>query len=145
VSDAVIAGFEAKYYYSVWRPRTAIPRADTDGNPDTDADPTWKPLLLVNHPEYPSGHGFWSMALLESVASFFGRNKLNWTLVTSKAAVPALVKTERTYDHVNALMREIGDARVWGGLHWRHAVRHGEQIGRRVAAHVTKNYFRPLP
>jgi hypothetical protein len=145
VSDAVIAGFEAKYYYSVWRPRTAIPRADTDGNPDTDADPTWKPLLLVNHPEYPSGHGFWSMALLESVASFFGRNKLNWTLVTSKAAVPALVRTERTYDHVNALMREIGDARVWGGLHWRHAVRHGEQIGRRVAAHVTKNYFRPLP
>ena len=51
-ADAVIAGFEAKYYYSAWRPRTAIPRADTDGNPDTDADPTWKPLLTVNHPEY---------------------------------------------------------------------------------------------
>jgi hypothetical protein len=142
-SDAVIAGFEAKYYYSAWRPRTAIPRADTDGNPDTDADPTWKPLVSVNHPEYPSGHGFWSMALLDVVGSFFGRNKLNWTIATSKTAVPPLIKTERTYDRVNELMREIGDARVWAGLHWRHAIRHGEQIGRRVAAHVTKHYFQP--
>jgi hypothetical protein len=143
-ADAVIAGFEAKYHYSAWRPRTAIPRADVDGNPDTEADANWRPLLLVNHPEYPSGHGFWSMAVLEAVASFFGRSKLNWTIVTSKAAVPALVRGERTYDHVNALMREIGDARVWAGLHWRHAIRHGEQIGRRVAAHVTKHYFQPI-
>ena len=42
VADAIIVGFEAKYYYRAWRPRTAIPRADTDGNPDTDADPTWR-------------------------------------------------------------------------------------------------------
>jgi hypothetical protein len=30
-ADAVIAGFAAKYFYRSWRPRTAIPRADTDG------------------------------------------------------------------------------------------------------------------
>ena len=39
-ADAIIAGFQAKYYYAAWRPRTAIPRADSDENPDTDADPT---------------------------------------------------------------------------------------------------------
>jgi hypothetical protein len=143
-ADAVIAGFEAKYFYSAWRPRTAIPGADTDGNPDTDADATWKPLLSVNHPEYPSGHGFWSSAVLEAVAAFFGKNKVTWTIMTSKAAVPALVQTERTYDHVNTLMREIADARVWAGLHWRHSLQHGAQIGRRVAAHVTKHYFQPV-
>jgi len=32
-SDAAIAGLEAKYFYRVWRPRTAIPRAAEDGNP----------------------------------------------------------------------------------------------------------------
>jgi hypothetical protein len=37
-SDAVIAGLSAKYYYRAWRPRTAIPLADLDGNPDTSAD-----------------------------------------------------------------------------------------------------------
>jgi hypothetical protein len=142
-ADAVIAGFQAKYYYSAWRPRTAIPRADTDDNPDTDADPTWRPLLTVNHPEYPSGHGFWSTAVVDAVASFFGTNKVSWTIVTSKTAVPQLVQGERTYHRLNALRREIGDARVWAGLHWRQSVRHGVQIGRRVTAHVTRHFFRP--
>ncbi|HTV01941.1 MAG TPA: vanadium-dependent haloperoxidase [Luteitalea sp.] len=144
VSDAVIVGFAAKYYYAFWRPRTAIPRADTDGNPDTDADPTWKPLLMVNHPEYPSGHGFWSTALLDTVAAFFGTNKVTWTLTTSRTAVPALVQAERTYDQLNALNREIGNARIWGGLHWRHSIQHGSQVGRRVAAHINRNYFEPI-
>ena len=144
VAEAIIAGFEAKYYYAAWRPRTAIPLADLDGNPDTDADPTWRPLLMVNHPEYPSGHGFWTTALVEAVAAFFETNKMEWTITTSKAAVPALVKTERTYDHLNKLAREVGNARVWGGLHWRTSINHGEQIGRKVAAEVTRGYFRKV-
>ena len=57
--------------------------------------------------------------------------------------MPALVQTERTYHHRNALMREIGDARVWAGLHWRQAVRDGMKIGRRVSAKVAKYHFRP--
>ena len=143
-SDAIIAGFEAKYFYAVWRPRTAIPRADTDGNPDTDADPSWKPLLSVNHPEYPSGHGFWSTAVLEAVNAFFGTNKVAWTLATSKAAVPQLVQGERTYDRLNAILADVTNARVWAGLHWRHSIRHGAQIGRHIAAHVSRNFFRPI-
>jgi hypothetical protein len=145
MADAMIAGFEAKYFYRSWRPRTAIPRADTDGNPDTDPDPTWMPLLLVNHPEYPSAHGFASTAMTDAVARFFGTNKVTWTIFTSNAAIPQLVKTERTYYNINALMREIDDARVWGGLHWRHSMRHGGQIGRKVAKHVCDNFFVPVP
>ena len=135
VSDAIIVGFEAKYRFRSWRPRTAIPMADVDGNPDTVGDPTWKPLLSVNHPEYPSGHGFWSTALLGSVAAFFGTTRVDWTLTTSKTAVPAVVKTERSFDSLLELLGQIGDARVWGGLHWRHAIRDGAVIGGRVAAH----------
>ena len=143
VADAVIAGFEAKYVYKFWRPRTAIPRADTDDNPDTDPDPTWTPLLTVNHPEYPAAHGFWSTALTDTVARFFGTNKVVWRIATSQAAVPQVVQTERTYRDLNALMREIDNARVWAGLHWRHSMRHGGQIGRKVAKHVCDNFFRP--
>jgi hypothetical protein len=140
VADAVIAGFEAKYHYRSWRPRTAIPRADTDGNPDTQADPAWKPLLSVNHPEYPSGHAFWSTALTDAVAVFFGTNKVQWTLV---CAVPQVVQKERTYRDLNALMREVDNARVWAGLHWRHTMRHGAQLARRVVRHVSRNFFLP--
>lgn len=143
VSDAIIAGFGAKYAYRAWRPRTAIPQADLDGNPETDADPTWRPLLSVNHPEYPSGHGFWSSALLDAVGAYFKTSKVTWTLTTSKVAVPQLVQTERTYYRLQTLMRAIGDARVWAGLHWRDSINDGMRIGRKVASHVTTHYFRP--
>jgi hypothetical protein len=142
-SDAVIAGFATKYFYTAWRPRTAIPRADLDGNPRTDRDATWTPLLKVNHPEYPSGHGFWSTAVTDAVAAFFGTDRVRWTLVASKAAVPLLVRTERTYRDLDAIMDEVDDARVWGGLHWRHAMRDGAKIGRAVARHVARHFFRP--
>jgi hypothetical protein len=39
-ADGVIAFYDAKYTYNSWRPVTAIRAAATDGNPDTDADPT---------------------------------------------------------------------------------------------------------
>ncbi|MEO8127125.1 MAG: hypothetical protein ABJF23_32865 [Bryobacteraceae bacterium] len=141
-SDAVISGFAAKYFYKSWRPRTAIPRADTDGNPDTDADPAWTPLLTVNHPEYPSAHAFWSTAVTDAVARYFGTNKIRWTLTTSKAAVPQLIQTERTYQNLNQVTREIDDARVWAGLHWRNSMRDGAQIGRKVVRHVFDEFGR---
>ena len=42
-ADANIAGYEAKYHFRSWRPRSAIPHADADDNPDTQADPTGSP------------------------------------------------------------------------------------------------------
>jgi hypothetical protein len=142
-ADASIAGMEAKYHYRAWRPRTAVPRAAEDGNPDTDADPTWAPLLSVNHPEYPSAHAFFSTALSEAVAAFFGTNQLAWTLETDKTAVPSLVQTRRTYQGNAALMADIDNARIWAGLHYRNSMNEGRALGARVARHVTTNYFRP--
>jgi hypothetical protein len=140
-ADAVIAGFEAKYHYRFWRPRTAIPRADTDPNPNTEPDPRWTPLLTVNHPEYPSAHAFWSTALTHAIGRFFGTDKVTWTIVTDTTAVPQVIDSKRTYDNLNAIVREINDARIWPGLHWRHSMRDGNRLGRKVAEHVFDNYF----
>jgi hypothetical protein len=140
-ADSAIAGFAAKYYYRAWRPRTAIPLADLDGNPNTDGDPTWTPLLTVNHPEYPSGHSFFTTAVTDAVAAYFGTNKVSWTVTTT---APQATVTQRTYKDVNSLMREVDNARIWAGLHWRHSMRHGAQVGRKVAQHVTKNFFQPV-
>ena len=75
--------------------------------------------------------------------AFFGSNTITWTIVTSKSAVPQVVQTERTYDDLNAIMREIDSARVWAGLHWRNSMQDGDRIGRRVARHVVRHFFRP--
>jgi hypothetical protein len=142
-SDAAIAGLEAKYSYRTWRPRTAIPRAAEDGNPKTDPDANWTPLLTVNHPEYPSGHAFFSTALTDAVAAFFGNHDVEWTIVTSKEAVPQLVQTQRTYKNLKALKDDVENARVWAGLHYRNSMHEGAALGRQIAEHVMGGYFRP--
>ena len=46
-ADAVIAFYDAKYHYRVWRPITAVRLADGDGNAGTTADPAWNPLATT--------------------------------------------------------------------------------------------------
>ena len=82
-------------------------------------------------------------ALIESVARFFGTSDVAWTLTTSKVAVPRVEQTSRTYQDLETLKREIFDARVWGGLHWRFSTTAGSEIGEGVAEHVSKHFFQP--
>ena len=54
MGDAGIAAWDTKYTYNRWRPITAIPLANTDGNPATVADPTWRPLGSPGDPGQPN-------------------------------------------------------------------------------------------
>jgi hypothetical protein len=49
-AHALLACFDAKYHYLFWRPIHAIQRADTDDNPATESDPTWRALKGVKTP-----------------------------------------------------------------------------------------------
>ena len=145
MTDTAIAGLEAKYHYRFWRPRTAIPRAAEDDNPKTLPDPAWTPLISVNHPEYPSGHGFITGAIAAVLTTFFGNNQLpDWTIETSKTAVPKLVQTQRSYPNLDAMAAEINNARVWGGLHYRFSMTAGNALGARVGQQAIKDRFRPV-
>ena len=53
--DGLLASFNGKFLYGLWRPVTAIREAERDGNPDTAADPTW--LSLIPTPPYPTYPG----------------------------------------------------------------------------------------
>ena len=46
-ADAVMTAWDAKLHFGFWRPVTAIQLGDTDGNPDTQANPTWTPLIVT--------------------------------------------------------------------------------------------------
>ena len=142
--DSAIAGFAAKYHFRAWRPRTAIPRAEEDGNPATVPDPTWTPLLSVNHPEYPSGHSFLVGAFTETMKTFFGTDQFQVTLTSNKATVPQLVKDTRTYAGPADIVREVDNARIWGGLHYRHSMDDGEAMGMAVARYVLAAHFRAV-
>jgi hypothetical protein len=138
-SDAMIACFDAKYYYLYWRPLHAIQRADTDGNPLTEPDPTWQPLRPTpNHPEYPSAHACHTTAITEALEGFFGTGAVSFSL-------DSLVTGEtRHYDRLKDAVREVNRARVWAGFHFRNSDQEGSTLGRNVGRFVVRHFFQPL-
>jgi hypothetical protein len=142
-SDGAIGCFDAKYHYMSWRPRYAIWRADTDGNLLTEpADPTWTPFIATpNHPEYPAAHTCISYALYDTMRAFFGGDTpIRIETINPPAPVSPPI---RTYDKFNDIEKEIVDARVFGGMHFRHSDMNGAQLGRKVAKNLVNNFFRP--
>ena len=142
LADAQIAVWDSKYFYNFWRPITAIPLGDQDGNPATAADPDWQPLINTpNFPEYPSGHCGISGAVSHILRLLFGTDELNFQMTTTNAK--ALQKT-RTFTRFSQAEDEVIDARVLVGIHYRHSDRVARNQGVQVANWVFKHYFRRI-
>ena len=149
-ADAAIACWNDKYYWSFWRPLPAIREADTDGNPATLADPTWTPLFdpstpttppLANppFPDHPSGHGCVSGATFQTLRDFFGTDRIAFDVHSGR-----FPGQPRHFETFSAALKEVIDARVWGGIHFRTADVQGAVIGKKVAHWVRKYYFQPV-
>lgn len=114
LADAAIACWDGKYRYVFWRPITAIRAGDTDNNPSTDADPTWRPWLdffpagTPAHPEYPSGHSTQSGSAAFILAAVFGD-------ATPFTVISSVRPGTRSFPSFSAAVAEIADARVFGG------------------------------
>ncbi|MGE5689736.1 MAG: vanadium-dependent haloperoxidase [Pseudomonadota bacterium] len=146
-ADGAISCWNDKYHWSFWRPIAAIREADTDGNPATTADPTWTPLFdpsvgagLVTppFPDHPSGHGCVSGATLHVLQDFFGTDKVAFDIVSSR-----FPGQPRHYDRFSQALKEVIDARVWGGIHFRTADVQGAVIGKKVAHWLRRHAFEP--
>jgi hypothetical protein len=142
LADAQIACWDSKYFYDFWRPITAIRLGDQDGNPLTDVDPNWQPLINTpNFPEYPSGHADISGAISHMLQLFFRSDVLSFQMTTTNAM--AQQKT-RTFTRLSQAEQEVVDARVYSGIHYRHSDTTARKQGRHVANWVFRHYFRPV-
>ena len=140
--DAMIACFDAKYHYWFWRPFQAIQFADTDGDPDTVADPSWQPLgATPNFPEYPSAHACHSTGVVEALDAFFGTDKVSLTL---DSRAPGLTVRTRTYERLHDVVKDVDWVRVLVGFHFRNSDLQGSAVGRHVGRYVAANYFQPV-
>ena len=138
-ADAFIACFDAKYTYWFWRPFQAIPQADADRNDKTDAEATWQPLRPTPaFPEYPSAHACHSTAVSEALQAFFGERRIAFTLDSRATG------TIHRFRDFGEVVRDVDDARVLAGFHFRHSDEDGSALGRRVARYVVRHRFRQL-
>jgi hypothetical protein len=115
IADALIACWDAKYTFEFWRPVTAIRLLDADGDGNLD-DPDWTPLVVTPaFPEYTSGHSSIAGAAVTVLADYFGDETL---FFLESQADPTWV---RVYPSFSASLEEVGNARVFAGIHFRTA------------------------
>jgi hypothetical protein len=150
-ADALIGCWNDKYYWQFWRPITAIREADSDGNPATEADPTWwplfhpttpvfsgPPLVTPPFPDHPSGHTSATSAIVHTLQNFFGTDKIAFSAFSNRSG------TTRSFDRFSDANKEVIDARVWAGIHFRTADTQGAVLGNKVAHYLEKHYFQPV-
>jgi hypothetical protein len=131
MDDALIAVFDAKYHYAFWRPVTAIRNADQDGNDATVREPNWVSLIDAPlHPEYPSAHSSLAAAVATVLGAELGKGPTP-VLATSS---PTARGATRQWAALDDFVREVSNARIHGGIHYRHSTDTGEAIGRRIGA-----------
>ena len=122
-ADALIACFDAKYNYLRWRPSFAIPG--------------FTPLLATPpHPEYPSAHSCLTFSQAAVLTRFLGTPRIGLDLRSSVAGMP-----HRHLATAADLERDVLDARVWGGVHFRFSDEIGGALGRRVAESALDRHF----
>lgn len=138
--DALQTTFTSQYHYGLWRPVTAIRRANEDGNPDTAQDGTWESLLgpagTPPHPSYASNASSASSSLATTLALFYGRDNIQFQIDFGG-------NTTRNYRTFSALTNEVARSRVFGGVHFPFDIVEGQAAGRNVAIFTFLNNLKP--
>jgi VCPO second helical-bundle domain len=151
-ADALITTWSDKYARNFWRPITAIRRADIDGNPDTVADPNWKPmfdptldptiggtgppLITPPYPDHPSGATAYASASMNALASFFGTDEMSFFATSSR-----FPGEQRPFSRFSDVTNEVLLARIWAGIHFRNPDAQSAELGREVERYIHTHYF----
>jgi hypothetical protein len=127
-ADSVIAFYDAKYTYDVWRPQSAI----RSGFAGFMANPAWTPLgKTPAEPSYPGAHATISAAGASVLSSFFHSDAQALT-VTSEV----MPGTTRQFSGFAAAANEASASRVFAGVHTQLDEDAGVKLGASVARFV---------
>lgn len=114
--DALFVSFSGKFLYGFWRPVTAIREAGRDGNPATDADPGFLPLIgTPPYPSYPGNYACLASSITRVFARYFGRDDIAFSITWAEPAGPGIT---RGYNGFRQLADEAARSRVYGGIHF---------------------------
>jgi len=140
MDDATIAVMDAKYIYSFWRPITAIRNGDLDGNDATERDQSWTPLIETPmHPEYPCAHCIASGAVGAVLQAEIGAGPTPTLTTTSY-----LSGARRSWTKIEDFVREVANARVYAGVHYRNSGEVGAAMGARIGELAAAKFLRPI-
>jgi hypothetical protein len=125
VADGFIGCWDAKYKYDLVRPITYIRRT---------MDKKWEAILITPpFPEYPSGHSSASGAAAVVMSKLFGDH---YAFEDHTHEADGLIprKFGSFWDAAN----EAGMSRMYGGIHFRHAIELGLEQGRCIGTYAAQ-------
>lgn len=141
VHDGLLVSFNGKFVYGLWRPVTAIRLADRDGNPATDADPGWLPLLATPpYPSYPGNMACVGASAARILERVFGKNDIPFTV--SWTGTGGAVDIVRTFAGFREAADEEARSRVLGGIHFTFDNLASQGVCIPLADYVYTNYAR---
>lgn len=127
INDALIVGWKWKYHYNVVRPVTYLRKVMEHT--------TWESFIgTPAHPDYPSGHSVVAGAGAHSFEKMFG-NIGSFTDHT----YDYMGFSPRTYASFEAIAQEAAQSRLYGGIHFQHALDAGLTVGKKVSANIFKH------
>ena len=77
--------------------------------------------------------------MLHTFQEFFGTDKVAFDMHSGR-----FPGQPRHFDRFSDALKEIVDARVWGGIHFRTADVQGTVLGKKVAHWLRKHYFQAV-
>jgi hypothetical protein len=141
-ADALMSSWNTKRYYFFWRPSTAIHEGDNDGNPRTDGDPAWLPLINdPPYPDYTSGANSITGAFMRTLGLFFGDDAFTFDVTST---VPVVLQKTRTYSRFSDVAADVVEARILLGIHFRFADVVARRQGKQAADWAFSHVLRPL-
>jgi hypothetical protein len=149
-ADAIICAWHAKKAFNFWRPVHGIRNGASDGNLLTEEDAAWTPYMgTPNYPDYTSGANNFGGSMTRALELFFGSDRpfdVPFQMCALGGAVPPLATDPpcRQYTRFSDIAKEIVDARIYLGIHFRFADTEARSQGRRAAMHTFKNILEPV-
>jgi hypothetical protein len=129
MTDSVIEAWRLKRDVGFWRPYEAIAAAATDGNPKTQPQPGWAPLVPnPAYADYVSGHASVTSPMIEMIRLTLGEDT---SLELRSPNGPP-----RVYADLSSIEYDAFHARIWGGLHFADAMDDGYTLGHQTARKV---------
>jgi hypothetical protein len=143
IHDGLLTTQTSKFVYGLWRPVTAIRRADEDLNLLTSPDPLWSPLITTpSYPAYAGNMACTGASAATVLARVVGTNDMpvtiQWRLPDDSG-----VAATRQYAGFWEAAQEQERSRVWGGIHYSFDGQTSQIICPQVASFALDNYALP--
>ena len=143
IHDGLQTSHTSKFVYGLWRPITAIRRADEDMNDATIGDPAWTPLLgTPPYPSHSSNMTCVGTSAARALARAVGHDDVAFSVTW--VGTPGNANVTRQYSSFSELAQQQARSRVFGGIHFNFELTASQESCTKVADYVADHYVRPL-